>query len=167
MMNRMNDNIAMVINKGRNDGIRPNQGVLSVNGVVGTVIDCSDNYSIIIPIISPKMQISVNVKNSNFIGSLSSSREIGGDLILADVPNHSNIKEGDTIITSGYSDIFPRGLIVGSIKNVLDNDKNKKSGYLQDFGVRLFTDFNDISYVYVILSTENMEVNNLLNKYGG
>lgn len=167
MMNRMNDNIAFVINKGSSQGLRSGNGVLSVNGVVGSVLECSENYSIVIPLINPKMQLSVNVKNSHFIGSLSSSRDRVDETILTGVPKHSNIKEGDTIMTSGYSDIFPRGLIVGKLKKPLDNDKNKKAGHLQDFGVELFTNFNDLSYVYVILSEANIEVNNLLNNMEG
>ena len=69
------------------------------------------------------------------------------------IPNHVNIEVGDTIITNGYSTIFPAGINIGKI---IAHEKNSETGN-QDIIIDLFTDFNNIEYAYIVSSDESIE----------
>lgn len=151
-----------IINKGEKDGIKKDMPVISNKGVMGAIMEVSENYSIVIPIINTKLKLSCSVKSKKYKGELYSlghnrPNYFGG------VPLHSSIAKGDTLVTSGYSYIFPEGLMVGVIES---KDKTLASGASSAFGtfkVKLRTDFEKISHVYVLLVRPQTEAQNLEN----
>ena len=76
------------------------------------------------------------------------------------IPNHVNVNIGDTIITNGYSTIFPAGIDIG---NIVSHQENSESGN-QDIKINLFTDFNNVKYAYIVSSNESLEQLKLENK---
>ena len=105
----------ITVNKGSKDGIAPDMGVVSERGVVGIVSTVNDHFSVIIPLLNPKSQLSCKVLGSTYFGALIWK---GRDIRFANLeklPRHVEFQKGDTIVTSGYSSVFPAGLIVGTV----------------------------------------------------
>jgi len=136
----------ITINKGSQDGVMQDMGVISGNGIVGIVYMTSGHYSIIIPVLNPRNNISCRIRNRGYFGTL---RWSGGDTktaFIEDVPRHAQFKKGDYVETSGYSSIFPEGVLVGKIIAVY----NSKDGLSYSLKVNLATDFGNLRDVYVI-----------------
>lgn len=141
------------INKGSNAGIENEMGVVSQQGIVGIVRAVSPNYALIQPVINPITKLSCKVKGTNTPGTLAWD---GADYRYADLegfPRFEKFEVGDTIMTSGDSNIFPEGVIVG----VIENAKNQKDDNFLTLRVRLSTDFASLKDVLVIKSKDWQE----------
>jgi rod shape-determining protein MreC len=136
----------ITINKGREHGVEPEMGVIGADGVVGIVVSVSDKYASVLPIINPESRISVKLERNNYFGSLSWQSNRINHALLSEIPGYVSIKEGDRIVTSGYSAIFPDAVPVGKIHSFTKD----ASTDFYEITVALFTDFNNLSYVYVI-----------------
>lgn len=136
----------ITINRGSNDGIRPEMGVVDQNGVVGIVNVVGPHSARIISLLNPNLRLSCKVKNSDFFGSLVWDCESPQYAVLEELPRHVEFENGDTIITSGYSAVFPEGLIVGVIDGKMPtNDDN-----FYTLKIKLTTDFSRLSTVRAI-----------------
>ncbi len=136
----------ITLDKGRADGVRADMGVAGGNGVVGIVFMTSERYSVVIPILSSKSSISVAVKNRGSFGNMGWN---GGATDMADVmdiPRYAALEVGDTVLTSGYSSIFPAGIMVGRVVGISDSS----DGLSYSARVRLSTDFSCLRDVCVI-----------------
>lgn len=134
------------INKGSEDNFHKDMGVINPQGVVGVVRSVSDHYATITPIINRNFNINAKIKDSGFFGNLTWD---GVDPVYAqlyDIPNHIVPVVGDTIVTSGYSQIFDEGHIIGFIDKV--NTVPGKS--FININVKLAVEFGNLNYVYGI-----------------
>ena len=136
----------ITLNKGENDGIRREMGVISGSGVVGIVYQTSPNYSVVIPILNSKSSISCKIKRSDYFGFLKWDGGSSQYATVKDMPRHSLFTLGDTIVTSGHSAVFPGGIPVGTVEDM--SDSHDGLSYL--LKVKLFTDFARSSDVRVI-----------------
>ena len=139
------DNL-MTIDRGRKDGVEVDMGVACGNGVVGVVYLVSDHYSVVMPVLNYHSRISCSIRHRGYFGYLKWS---GGDASIAyveDVPRHAKFKRGDWVETSGYSSIFPPGVLVGKIVEVY----NSRDGLSYKLKVQLSTDFGNLRDVCVI-----------------
>ena len=140
------DNL-MTINKGKADGVEVDMGVACGNGVVGVVYLVSDHYSVVIPALNANSsRISCAIRNRDYFGYL---HWTGGDPMIAyveDIPRHAHFKKGEWVVTSGYSSIFPPGVLVGQIEKVF----NSNDGLSYKLQVRLSTDFSCLRDVVVV-----------------
>lgn len=151
------------IDKGELHGISKEMAVVSTNGLVGLVKNTSSHFSTIIPLINSHLKVSARIKKNNYYGSLSWDGLDYRKMKLYEIPSHVNINVGDTIITSGYSAIFPEGVLIGTV----DEFSLASGGVFYDISVLLSVDFKQVSYVHVIgnlmkeerLNIENKEVN--------
>lgn len=135
MVNRY-DNL-ITIDKGSADGVKRDMGVVCGMGVVGIVYLVSEHYSIVIPALNSHSNISCTIQRRGYFGYL---RWRGGSSQLAyleDVPRHAHFKLGDNVVTSGYSSVFPPGVMVGKVLHVF-NSADRLSYRVQ---VKLSTDF--------------------------
>jgi rod shape-determining protein MreC len=154
-INRVNN--YLTLNKGFSHGIRKNMGVISAQGIVGIVKDVSENFCTVYSVLHSKSKISAKLKKGNNVGTIVWN---GGDykvVTLKDVPTHVKVAVGDTVISSGYSLMFPEGIPVGSVYSY---DSNKGKDFYE-IKVRLFNDFNNISYVYVVKNLMKEELTEL------
>lgn len=136
----------ITLDKGMKHGIKPEMVVISPRGVVGVVRDVSENYATVISVLNVELGISSKVKKNNYFGSLVWNGRNYTIASLKDIPNHVNISIGDTIITSGYSALFPEGILIGTINDYRRNP----GGSFYDINVKLAVDFKRISHVYVV-----------------
>ena len=153
-----NKNI-MVIDKGTNEGINEEMGVISSEGVVGIIKSVTENYASIISLLNIDLKVNAILKNSSTIGSITWDGLNSKILNLNDIPLSSSIKIGDTIVTGGMSFYFPKGIPIGTIINY---DNSSLEGYYE-IDVSVFNNFSSISNLYVLERTDNDEIKILLD----
>lgn len=146
----------LTLDKGSDQGILPEMGVIMNNGIVGIVKQVSKNFSSVLSVLHKSTRISAKLKKNDYFGSLTwdgNSNDFG---TLNDIPKHVQLVKGDTIVTSAYSAIFPQGVMIGTIDDFEiygDNFYNIK--------VKFSTDFYSLTYVYVIHNILKEEQHNL------
>ena len=136
----------MTIDKGRGSGIVKDMAVVSPQGVVGTVWNTSDNFSTVIPLINTQLKISGRLKSTNYFGSIEWDGLSPRFVWLTEIPIHAPVSMGDSVVTSGFSSIFPDDLLIGEVEDV----ETDKGGGFYNIKVKLAVDFQSVSYVEVI-----------------
>lgn len=151
----------ITINRGKKHGIQKGMGVTTSTGIVGIVLNVSENFSTIRSLLHSETKISASV-NGN-IGSLiwGEGNNDSRVAILKDIQGHLIIKKGSRVTTSEFS-LFPQGTNIG----VVSRTGFKSGDSSLDIEVKLDTDFSALQYVYVINNLLSMEQVNLevLNK---
>ena len=147
----------LTLNKGSKDGIKIGQGVVINDGIVGIVKSVSQNYSLVISILNKKTNVSIKFKKNNYVGSLKWNGYNYKKGEVKDVMNHIDISVGDTIVTSGYGTIFPKGINIGVVSKIRNRDN---SGY-QKIEVNFLKDLNMIDFVYVVEAKNKLEIRKL------
>ena len=153
----------ITINKGQKDGISSEMGVVDQNGVVGIVNIVGDNSARIISLLNPNLRLSCKVKGSDYFGSLVWDGKSPYYAILEEMPRHVKFEEGDTIVTSGYSAVFPEGIIVGFV----DEQLNSGADNFFSLKIKLSTDFTQLSNVRVLKNNMKEELDMLKQKNTG
>ena len=136
----------ITLNKGRKDGIHSEMGVIDQNGIVGIVNVVSDHYAVAISLLNPKLRLSCKVKGSNYFGSLVWDGKDPRFAVLEELPRHVKFVKGDTIVTSGYSSVFPEGLMVGTV----DGFSKQRNDNFYALTVKLSTDFFRLNDVRIL-----------------
>lgn len=144
----------ITINKGSNDGIKPELGVVDQNGVVGIVSNVGPTSARVISLLNPHFRLSCKIKRTDYFGSLVWDGNRPDEAMLEDLPRHTVFKPGDTIVTNGYSSVFPAGLPVGIV--VDDNTEHNQNFF--KLKVKLLTDFTTLSNVQVIVNNKADEL---------
>lgn len=135
----------LTLNIGSNDGVELEMAVIAADGLVGIVNGVSERFSTVIPLINIDVRVSSKLKSNDYFGSLSWDGQDYRTVILSEIPHHAVITPGDTVLTSGYSAIFPYGLPIGTVK-----DFEIKGANFYEIRVGLFTDFKKLTHVYIL-----------------
>jgi len=143
----------ITLDKGSADGIRSEMGVLNGSGVVGIVYMVSPHYSLVLSMLNSKSSISCKIVGSNYFGYLKWDGGNSKYAFLKDLPRHAQFNLGDTVVTSGYSTVFPAGVMVGTIDDMADS----RDGLSYSLKVRLAADFGKLSDVRVISKKNQSE----------
>lgn len=149
----------LTLNKGRNDGIKVDMGVISSKGVVGIVNNVSANYATVQSVLNTKSQINAKLKNTEHFGTLIWETESPYEAILIDIPRQVQLRAGDTVVTDGKSTIFPEGILVGTVKE-FELAANKD--YF-NVTISLLNDMTSLRHVYVIENNDSAEIKILEN----
>ena len=147
----------IIINKGSAQGVEADMGVIASHGVVGVVQRVSDNYAVVLPIINPDQVISAKLKKNNQLGTIVWSGDNPKKAKLNEIPTHIKVEVGDSIVTSGFSAIFPDGILIGVVDNVTYNNHEM----FCDVDVNLSVDFQSLSYVTVASYKTKSELSEL------
>jgi len=148
------------INKGESQGIKVDMAVTTASGVAGVIVGCSRNYSVAMSVLNLDFKVSARIKSNGYFGSLSWDGRDYKYAILSEIPQHVLVNVGDTIETTGYSAIFPEGIIVGTVDNY-----EKYGGDFYKISVLLITDFKKLHFVDVIGNMKKKEQLNLEKLY--
>ena len=143
----------ITLDKGSLHGIQPDMGVVNSEGVVGIVSTVSENFSVVIPILNPRIQVSCRIAKNDYYGSLLWEGKNAEFANLKEIPQHVELVKGDTIVTSGHSAVFPAGIPVGTVDDM--EDSHDGLSYL--LKVKLFTDFARLNNVRVLGSFNGTE----------
>jgi rod shape-determining protein MreC len=153
-------NNRMTLSKGRLDGIREGMGVVSEKGIVGIVQKVNDHFASVIPLINTRFQAGAKIRTRNYFGDLQWKPYDERYIQLRNIPKHYKVAKGDTVLTSGYSTIFPPDIEIGIVKEVtIPGGSN-----YYDLQVKLHNNFGNLDHVFVIdykFKKEKMEVENL------
>ncbi len=172
----------LVIDKGIKNGLSKEMGVISSNGIVGIINHSSLNYSSVMSVLNIETKINAKVKRSSYFGTLEWDGSSSEHLLLNDIPETADVKIGDSIITGGMSLIFPEGINIGVVSNLINQNKltddtykiiseNQKKKYLDlnlrenylNIEVKLHTNLGSLNNVYVIESLNKVEFEKIKN----
>lgn len=142
------------LDKGKLHGIDKQMGVIAPNGIVGQVVSVTDNYAAVMSVLSKDFKVSAKFKKNEYFGNLHWDGMNSTTAVLEEIPKHVPVKVGDTVLTSGYSQLFPRNVMIGTVKKV----KSYPDKTFLDVTVHLSTDFGNLSYVYVAKNLRKQEI---------
>ena len=149
----------LTINRGSRDGVLRGQGVRNGDGAIGIIRTVGPNYSVVLPLIHTKMNLSCRFAKNDYIGTLQWDGKDYRVAQLTDVATHINVREGDTIVTSGLSPVFPEGIPVG----IVENCTLKEGASYYTIQVRLQVDFKRLRYVEIVQNGHQQEMEELTN----
>jgi len=140
----------LTIHRGFAQGVRTNMGVTGPQGIVGSVINVSRNFAIVMSMLHPQFKVVVKLKRGGETGTIDWDGLSPNFVTLRAIPKSAKVNVGDTVITSQTSSLFPANLMVGTIEEIVpDNSSN-----FYTLKVRTATNFANIEYVYVIDNTQ-------------
>lgn len=149
----------LTLKRNPDDSIEADMGVISSKGIVGIVNRVSKKYASVQSILNTNSQINAKLKKSNHFGSLTWDTKNPNEAQLIDIPRQAPVTIGDTIVTDGKSTIFPRGILVGAVKDF--NLSNNQDYY--DMTISLFNDMTDLHHVYIIENNEKEAIQAIEN----
>jgi len=136
----------LTIHRGFAQGVRTNMGVTGPQGIVGSVINVSRNFAIVMSMLHPQFKVVVKLKRGGETGTIDWDGLSPNFVTLRAIPKSAKVNIGDTVVTSPTSSLFPANLMVGTIEEIVpDNSSN-----FYTLKIRAATNFSNIEYVYVI-----------------
>ena len=147
----------LVIDKGENDGVKPEMGVVGGGGVVGIVYLTGPHHSLVIPVTNRKSSISCRIRGQNYFGYLQWDGRSMMSAFVDDVPRYAKVQLNQAVETSGYSAVFPPGIFVGRIRKI----SNSADGQSYRLDVTLGTNFANLRDVSVVATPYKAEIDTL------
>lgn len=150
----------VTINKGTENGVEKEMGVIGTNGIIGYVVETSSHFSTILPVIHPRFEVPVRHKKTSAFGFVSWTQ--GNSYREATVKGFAqitNVQIGDTIITTGGESYFPEGELVGFVKS----KKDELGKGTQIITIELAEDYGNIHSVFTIDNLAKIELKNLID----
>jgi rod shape-determining protein MreC len=147
----------ITLDKGRRDGVEPGMAVINASGVVGKVKSVSEHFSLVMSLLNIDAMVSAKLKGKETFGT---ARWDGTDptrVQLLYIPRHAVPEVGDSVLTTGYSAIYPEGLMIGIVSHV----SLQEDGQFYDVNVALSQDFSRLSYVQIVKSGLKSEQDSL------
>ena len=140
----------LTIHRGSSQQIRPNMGVISPLGIVGTVVSTSPNFAVVMSMLHRQYTVVVKLKNSGERGKVEWDGTNPSFVTLKDIPKSAKMNKGDSIVTSETSSLFPPGILVGTVNEIVED----KSSNFYIVKLKTATNFFNVQYVYVIDNTQ-------------
>jgi rod shape-determining protein MreC len=139
----------ITLNRGKNSGIEEDMAVSSSRGIVGIIVEAGRNYSIAMSVLNLEFRLSARLRKNSYFGSLTWDGLDENSLVLNEIPSHVNVSVGDTIETTGFSAVFPEGIMVGTVSDVEGG-----GGDFYSIRVKPSTEFRKLNNVYVIVNLD-------------
>jgi rod shape-determining protein MreC len=140
------------LSKGLNQNLAVDMAVISDNGVAGVIVGCSSNYSVVMSVLNIDFRLSARIRSNGYYGSLTWNGRDFSHAVLSEIPQHVLVNVGDTVETTGYSAIFPEGIIIGTI-----SEFERTGSDFYRIEVLLTTDFKKLHFVSVIGNMQKTE----------
>lgn len=147
----------LTLDIGKKQGISEGMGVISPSGIVGVIVNVSDHYSVAMSMLHKNYQLSAMMKKSGAFGTITWKGDDYRYATLSQIPMSETVAVGDSIVSSGYSTIYPKGIMVGVVEKV----EPIPTQYFYTIKVRLSTNFKKLGYVYVVSDLLKQEQENL------
>lgn len=143
----------LIIDKGSEDGVTRNSGIITDKGVIGIVDAVSSHYSYAISFLNTELFISARLGNSGAVGPLAWDGTGSDRAILKEIPLQFKFAPGDTVYTSGYSTIFPPDIPIG-----VAGESKIINGATNEIKVDLFQNHKALKYVTIVSNTRASEI---------
>lgn len=147
----------IIINRGTSHGVKENMPVFSMDGLVGKVTKAALTHSRVQLLVDPNLKLSVLERRTRVVGFLES---VDGHLLSAQIPTHAGVQVGDTLITSGLGGIFPKGIPVGTVKEIRSADLE----VMRMMDVAPFQVFSKLEEVFVMEKEPEWIIQELLDE---
>lgn len=147
----------LIINKGTRDGVKEDMGVITAKGIIGYIESAGEHYSKVSSILDTDNMASAILKSSNTFGVLKWDGKSVHKTVLHDIPVHTDIPANDTILSSGYSLIYPAGIPIGTVTST-----EIQNGINYNVTVTMFEDFQRLRHVYVAVRNDMDELKTLM-----
>jgi rod shape-determining protein MreC len=148
----------IIINKGKKQGLKPEMGVITHKGIIGIIINVSDNFSMVMTLLNSKASFNAKLAKSEHFGSLKWDGVDFNFAQLHDIPLQANVTVGDTIVSGNQSLFFPKNIPIGVVDDL--KVSNKLYEHIQ---IKLFTDYSALYHVYVVENHRKEELTKLEN----
>ena len=143
----------IILNKGYEDGVRPQSGIITSRGAIGIVEATERNYSYGIAFMNSNFNVSARIGSEGVVGPLSWDGHSTNKAILREIPLQTRFSQGDTVFTSGYSTIFPPDIPLGVITG-----SGIQDGTMYEIYVTLLEDHAALRYVTIVDHTGRDEI---------
>jgi len=143
----------IMLQRGTVQGIQKDMGVISPQGIVGRIVNVSDNYSTAMILLNRQFKTNAKLKKGGERGSVEWDGKDPQYVYLKDIPKSATVTKGDTVITSELSSIFPPNIMVGTVNAII----NDKSSNFYTLKLKTATNFYSVFYVYVIADLHREE----------
>ncbi|MDD3771405.1 MAG: rod shape-determining protein MreC [Weeksellaceae bacterium] len=147
----------LTINKGSRHGVEKGMGVISPNGVIGYVLNTSENYSRVMSTLNKNTRVTAQIKRNPYFGTLIWDGIDPRYAQLKEIPKYIEVSVGDTIETDGKSGVIPGGITIGTVSKF---KVDEISGEL-DIQVQLKEDFGQLRYAQVVMNLDSKELSGL------
>lgn len=147
----------LTINKGRRDSVYQGMGVCNGDGVIGIVATVGERFSVVIPMISVQSHVSCMFAKNNYCGTI---EWLGNDIRhvqVIDVATHVDVAEGDTLVTSGLTAVFPSDIPIAVVEKAII----PQGASYYSISARVLPDFKRLNYVQLIRNNAQIELENL------
>ena len=145
----------LTIHRGSNQGLPKSKewGVISPQGIAGRVVSVGDNFSVVMSVLNRQFKVNSMLRKGGETGPVSWDGDNPLYLKLINIPKSAKVAKGDTVLTSNVSDIYPPGIMVGTIAEIID-DKSSNFFILK---LKTATNFSSLQYVYVLEDLQREE----------
>ncbi|WP_300735876.1 rod shape-determining protein MreC [uncultured Alistipes sp.] len=148
----------ITLNRGRNDNVIPEMGVLSPDGaMVGYVVDCSDRYAVAMSVLNTSFRASGRLAGSEYYGSIYWDGRDQSVVILGDVSKYADPQPGEEVVTTGFSQYFPADVLIGWVESAELNET--RTAYT--VRVRLAAELSRLSEVILVANRDLYEIRDL------
>lgn len=151
----------IVLNKGSEDGVKPQTGIVTTTGVVGVVNSVDRHFSYGLTLMNTKMSVSARIGQTGLVAPLEWDGKHSNGALMKNLPLHHEIAPGDTVWTSGYSNVFPPDIPIGTTGGIRQVD-----GSTNEVSIRLFQDFAALRYVIITENLDRGEITELEKEAG-
>lgn len=134
----------IILDKGSDDGVKPNSAIITPNGVVGMVYSVDRHYSYGLSLLNERISVSARIGREGLVAPLEWDGVGTNSAILKNIPLHLNVAEGDTVRTSGLSTVYPADIPLG-----VTMGSRLVDGAVNVVDVKLFVDFASLRYVII------------------
>lgn len=151
----------LTLNRGTAQGVKPGMGVVAPGGVVGIVLQVSENFCTVMSLLHKDAKVSARLKRDGTFGPVSwDDASDYKKATLRDLPTHARIRKGDTLVTSGIGDSYPAGIPVA----VVQSFEIKSGEHYYTVQVDLTTDFKKLEHVFIVKYLFKEEKDKLLQE---
>ena len=150
----------ITLNRGRQHGVLVDMAVVTPDGaMVGYVLECSERYSIVMPMLNTEFRTSGKISGDEHFGSISWNGTSPHRVQMSELTKYSEFEVGDEVIASGLSQYFPEGVRIGYVESLQENENHTS----YDVEIRLAADMTRLSNVILIENTNYTEIYELEN----
>ena len=151
----------IVLSRGRSQQLHEGMGVVDpANAVVGIITEVTDDYAVVMSLLHKDSHLSGKLLKGGETGTLSWDGKEPNMVTLTNIPKSAKVAKGDTIITSGFSTTFPKGMMIGTVNEIFA--EKSTSNFRIKF--RTAANFYNLQYVYAIENAQQEPVNKILDR---
>jgi rod shape-determining protein MreC len=143
----------ITIHRGEKQGVRKDMGVISPQGIVGMVVNTSENFSVVMTMLNRQSSVSAKIKKTGEVGKVQWDGKSPDAVTMVNIPKSVAIAKGDSVVTSGYSLSFPPGIMIGVVSEVIDD----KTSNFYTLTLKPSTNFYSLEYVTVVDNLQKEE----------